>query len=142
MILQDKVAVITGAAGGIGLAIAQRYAAEGARVVLTDMLAEAGETEALALKEQGFDARFIPLDASHEGQVEALIETVERDVGPVDIAVCSAGITRATGVFYKTETADFEAVLKVNLIGPYLMGKAVARRMVEAGRKGAIINIS
>ena len=81
MSLKDKVAVITGAAGGIGLAIAQRYAAEGARVVLTDMLAEAGETEAQALKDQGLDARFMPLDAGDEAQVEALVEAVERDDG-------------------------------------------------------------
>jgi NAD(P)-dependent dehydrogenase (short-subunit alcohol dehydrogenase family) len=142
MILKGKVAVITGAAGGIGLAIGQRYAAEGARVILTDMLVDAGEAEAKALADQGHDVRFMPLDASDEAEVEALVAKVEAEVGPVDIAVCSAGITRATGVFYKTETADFEAVLKVNLIGPYLMGKAVARRMVEAGRKGSIINIS
>jgi len=140
--LAGKVAVITGAAGGIGLAIAQRYAEEGVRVVLTDLQAELGEAEAAAIRAHGFDARFEPLDASDEAAVEALVEKVELEVAPVDIAVCSAGITRATGVFYEAATADFEAVLKVNLVGPLLMGKAVARRMVAAGRKGVILHIS
>jgi len=142
MSLQGKVAVITGAAGGIGLAIAQRYAADGARVVLTDVQADKGEAEAKALADQGLDACFRSLDAGDETQIEALIEDVEATLGPVEIAVCSAGMARATGVFYEAETADFEAVLKLNLIGPFLMGKAVARRMVAAGRRGSIIHIS
>jgi NAD(P)-dependent dehydrogenase (short-subunit alcohol dehydrogenase family) len=142
MTLKGKLAVITGAAGGIGLAIAQRYAADGARVVLTDVQTEKGEAEAKALVDQGLDAHFRPLDASDEGQIEALVENIEATLGPVDIAVCSAGMARATGVFYEAETADFEAVLKLNLVGPFLMGKAVARRMVAAGRKGSIIHIS
>lgn len=142
MSLSGKVAVITGAAGGIGLAIAQRYAADGARVVLTDVQADKGEAEAKALADQGLDARFMRLDAGDETEIEALIEQVEAEIGPVDIAICSAGVARGGAVFYESETADFEAVLKLNLVGPYLMGKAVARRMVEAGRKGSIIHIS
>jgi NAD(P)-dependent dehydrogenase (short-subunit alcohol dehydrogenase family) len=90
----------------------------------------------------GFDARFERLDASDEAEIEALVAQIEATVGPIDIAVCSAGIARATGVFFESDTTDFEAVLKLNLVGPYLMGKAVARRMVAAGRRGAIIHIS
>lgn len=142
MSLSGKVAVITGAAGGIGLAIAQRYARDGAKVVLTDLLQEQGEAEAKALRDQGLHARFAPLDAADETAIEALIGEIEAREGPVDIAVCSAGITKAGKVFYESDTADFEQVLKVNLIGPYLMGKAVARRMVEAQRPGVIIHIS
>jgi NAD(P)-dependent dehydrogenase (short-subunit alcohol dehydrogenase family) len=140
--LAGKVAVITGAAGGIGLAIAQRYAKDGARVVLTDVQQDKGEAEARALANQGLDARFRQLDASNEAEIEALVEAIEVTLGPIDVAVCSAGIARATGVFYESDTAEFEAVLKLNLIGPYLMGKAVGRRMVAAGRKGSIINVS
>ena len=140
--LNGKVAVITGAAGGIGLAIGQRYAEEGVKVVLSDLQADKGQAAARALRDRGLEARFEPLDASDEAAIEALVEEIETTLGPVDIAVCSAGITRATGVFYQTPTSDFEAVLKVNLIGPYLMGKAVARRMVDAGRKGSIIHVS
>ena len=142
MSLQGKIAVITGAAGGIGLAIAQRYAADGARVVLTDVQVEKGEAEARALADQGLDAAFLALDAGDEAQVEGLVAHVEATLGPIDIAVCSAGMARATGVFYEAQTADFEAVLRLNLVGPFLMGKAVARRMVAAGRKGSIIHIS
>jgi NAD(P)-dependent dehydrogenase (short-subunit alcohol dehydrogenase family) len=142
MNLSGKVAVITGAAGGIGLAIAQRYARDGAKVILTDLLEAQGEAEAKALRDQGRHARFAPLDAADETAIEALIGEIEAREGPVDIAVCSAGITKAGKVFYESDTADFEQVLKVNLIGPYLMGKAVARRMVEAQRRGVIIHIS
>jgi NAD(P)-dependent dehydrogenase (short-subunit alcohol dehydrogenase family) len=142
MSLKGKVCVITGAAGGIGLAIAQRYAADGARVVLTDLQVDKGEAEAKALRDQGLDAQFRRLDAADEAGIEALVEAVEAEVGPVDVAVCSAGMSRATGVFYESRTEDFEAVLKLNLVGPYLMGKAVAKRMVDGGRKGSIIHIS
>lgn len=142
MSLKDKVAVITGAAGGIGLAIAQRYARDGAKVVLADLLVEQGEAEAKALRDQGGQARFARLDAADEGAVETLISDIEAREGPVSIAVCSAGITKAGKLFYESDTADFEQVLKVNLVGPYLMGKAAARRMVEAQRPGVIIHIS
>lgn len=142
MSLTGKVAVITGAAGGIGLAIAQRYARDGAKVVLTDLLQAQGEAEAKALRDQGRHARFVQLDAADETAIEALVSEIEAREGPVDIAVCSAGITKAGKVFYESDTADFEQVLKVNLVGPYLMGKAVARRMVEAQRPGVIIHIS
>ncbi len=110
--------------------------------MLTDVQADKGEAEAKALADQGLDARFMRLDAGDETEIEALIEQVEAEIGPVDIAICSAGVARGGAVFYESETADFEAVLKLNLVGPYLMGKAVARRMVEAGRKGSIIHIS
>lgn len=142
MNLSGKIAVITGAAGGIGLAIAQRYARDGAKVILTDLLEAQGEAEAKALRDQGLHARFAPLDAADETAIEALIGEIEAREGPVDIAVCSAGITKAGKVFYESDTADFEQVLRINLVGPYLMGKAVARRMVEAQRRGVIIHIS
>lgn len=142
MSLANKVAVITGAAGGIGLAIAQRYARDGAKVVLTDLLEAQGEAEAKTLRDQGLYARFAKLDAADEAAIEALIDAIEAQEGPVDIAVCSAGVTRAGKVFYESDTADFEQVLRINLVGPYLMGKAVARRMVAAQRPGVIIHIS
>jgi NAD(P)-dependent dehydrogenase (short-subunit alcohol dehydrogenase family) len=139
MRLKDKVAVITGAAGGIGLAIAQRFAAEGAVVVLTDIQAEKGEAEAAAI---GIRARFMQLDAANEAEVEALVARIEAEVGPVDIAVCSAGFAGPQNHFHESRIEDFEAVMRLNLYGPYLMGRAVCRRMVETGRTGSVINIS
>jgi NAD(P)-dependent dehydrogenase (short-subunit alcohol dehydrogenase family) len=142
MRLSGKVAAITGGAGGIGLAIAQRFAREGAHVVLLDLLEEAGEREAAAICDAGGHAAFFRLDAADEDAVNGVVETIETAVGPIDILVCSAGISGAPGPFYKTDTEVFERTLRVNLIGPFLIGKAVGARMVQAKRKGSIINIS
>jgi NADPH:quinone reductase-like Zn-dependent oxidoreductase len=80
-----KVAVITGAAGGIGLAISQRYARDGMVVVLTDLPGVRGEREAAALRESGHDARFEPLDTTDEAAVEALFDKIVADLGGIDV---------------------------------------------------------
>lgn len=142
MKLNGKIAAITGGAGGIGLAIAQRYAAEGARVVILDLLAELGEAEAAAIRKTGGDALFMKLDAADEAAVNAAVADIESSVGPIDLLVCSAGVAGAPGPFYKTDLAEFERTLRINLIGPFLIAKAVAARMVAAMRTGAIIHVS
>jgi NAD(P)-dependent dehydrogenase (short-subunit alcohol dehydrogenase family) len=142
MSLDGKVAIITGAAGGIGLAIARRYARDGVRVVMTDLQAALGEQEAEAIRATGGWARFIACDTSDEAAVVALVETVETEVGPIDLAVCSAGISKGGQSFYDTSLEDFTKVLMVNLIGPFIVGKAVARRMIANGVRGSIIHIS
>lgn len=142
MSLEGKVAIITGAAGGIGLAIARRYARDGVRVVMTDLQAELGEGEAEAIRAAGGRARFIACDTTDEKAVEALVETVEAEVGPIALAVCSAGISKGGQPFYDTSLEDFTKVLSVNLVGPFVVGKAVARRMIASGVKGSIILIS
>jgi NAD(P)-dependent dehydrogenase (short-subunit alcohol dehydrogenase family) len=142
MRLKGKIAAITGGAGGIGLAIAQRYAQEGAHVVILDLLEESGSQEAAAISDKGGQATFLRLDTGDEAAVNETISRIEREVGGIDILVCSAGIAGAPGPFYKTDTSIFERTLRVNLIGPFLIGKAVAARMVEAKRAGSIINVS
>lgn len=142
MRLAGKVTAITGAAGGIGLAIAQRFAAEGAKVVLLDVLAEKGQAEAEAVKAHGGAARFLHLDTTDENAIEATVGDIEANDGPIDILVCSAGIASAPGPFFQTSAAEFERTLRINLVGPFLIGKAVAARMVETKRRGAIINVS
>lgn len=142
MRLAGKIAAITGGGGGIGLAIAQRFAAEGAHVVILDLLEENGMREARALCDSGRKATFMRLDASDESCVNAAVSSVEDSIGAIDILVCSAGVAGAPGPFYTTDTAVFEHTLRVNLIGPFLIGKAVAARMVEAKRTGSIIHIS
>ncbi len=142
MRLSGKVAAITGGAGGIGLAIAQRFAAEGAHVVILDLLDENGVREARALCDAGGKASFIRLDVGDEAAVNVTVVDIESSIGAIDILVCSAGIADAPGPFYATETAVFERTLRVNLIGPFLIGKAVAARMVDAKRAGSIINVS
>ncbi|HEX6980153.1 MAG TPA: SDR family oxidoreductase [Alphaproteobacteria bacterium] len=143
MRLKDKVAIVTGAAGGIGLACAQAFVREGAKVVLSDIDAARGEAEA---KRLGDNARFIRCDVGEAPQVNALVAgTVDR-FGRVDICVSNAGIIH-TADFLDITEQDFDRVLRVNLKGVFLVGQAVARQMVKQGpptsRGGyAIINMS
>jgi NAD(P)-dependent dehydrogenase (short-subunit alcohol dehydrogenase family) len=111
-------------------------------VVILDLLQENGEREAQALRDAGAKARFIRLDAGDEKSVDTVVAEVEDEIGAIDVLVCSAGVSGAPGPFYTTDTEVFERTLRVNLIGPFLIGKAVAGRMIEGKRAGSIINIS
>ena len=119
MRLADKVAIVTGGAHGIGLAIARRYVAEGARVVIADVDAAAGATEAQAL---GAHCRFVATDVGDARAVEHLVEQTVAAFGHLDILVNNAGIIHAADFLDLTE-ADFDRVLRVNLKGAFLMGK-------------------
>jgi NAD(P)-dependent dehydrogenase (short-subunit alcohol dehydrogenase family) len=141
--LDDKVAIVTGAARGIGLAIAKRFAAEGAKVVLADVLEDEGSREA---KHLGSAAQFVKCDVGDPGNVRALVEAAcKAFTGDIDILVNNAGIIHGAD-FLELKEADFDRVLRVNLKGSFLAGQAVARRMVSqvgAGKKaGAIVNMS
>jgi NAD(P)-dependent dehydrogenase (short-subunit alcohol dehydrogenase family) len=142
MRLQDRVAIVTGAARGIGLAVAKRYITEGAKVVIADINVTAGEAAAGAL---GHACRFVATDVGDLRSVERLIAETCSAFGNVDILVNNAGIVHAAD-FLEIPEADFDRVLRVNLKGAFLAGQAAARRMVEqvkAGRPpGAIINMS
>ncbi len=141
MRLKDKVAIVTGAAGGIGLACAQRLAAEGAKVVLSDLSVEKGEQAAEAIQESGADALFIACDVGEKAQVDALIAGTVAAFGRVDCVVANAGIVHACE-FLDLEEEDFDRVLRVNLKGVFLTGQAAARQMVAQGGGGTIINMS
>jgi glucose 1-dehydrogenase len=141
MKLKDKVAIVTGGAHGIGRAIAARYVAEGARVVIADVDTEAGQAAARALG----NARFVAADVGDAPQVENLIAETCRAFGDLDILVNNAGIIHGAD-FLELAEADFDRVLRVNLKGAFLVGQAAARRMVaqiNAGRPpGSIVNMS
>jgi glucose 1-dehydrogenase len=141
MRLENKVVVITGAAAGIGLACAQRFAAEGAKVVLADVQETRGEEAAEAIQESGGEALFVGCDVGDKAQVEALFERCRAAFGPVDCAIANAGILHVAD-FLDFEEEDFDRVLRVNLKGVFLTGQAAARQMVAEGRSGTIINMS
>ena len=141
MRLKDKVAVITGGAKGIGLACGQCMAAEGAKVVLSDVDVEAGEAAAEALQAEGHDALFVECDAGDKAQIDALIDRAVAAFGSVDIVVANAGIVIAND-FLDFSEEDFDKVIRVNLKGVFLTGQAAARQMVKQGTGGAIINMS
>ena len=143
MKLANRIAIVTGGANGIGLAIARRYVAEGARVTIADVDRQAGEAAAEALGHA--QCRFIVTDVGDAGDAENVVAATCRAFGDLDILVNNAGIIHGADFLDLTE-ADFERVLRVNLKGAFLVGQAAARRMVAqviAGKSaGAIINMS
>jgi glucose 1-dehydrogenase len=145
MPLSEKVAIITGAAQGIGLACASRFANDGAKVVLADVDEDGGEASAAALRDDGHDAVFVGCDVSERLDVRNLVTEAVSQYGAIDILVNNAGIIIG-GDFLDIKEEDFDKVLRVNLKGVFLTGQAVARQMVkqlEEGRDpGVIINMS
>jgi glucose 1-dehydrogenase len=136
MKLADKVAIVTGATQGIGLACAQRFVQEGARVMLVDIKHD-GTQAAAAL---GANARFFAADVSQKADVDAMMAATLHAFGRVDILVNNAGVTHAAD-FLELAEDDFDRVLRINLKSMFLCGQAAAREMVKQ-RKGAIINMS
>ena len=141
MRLSGQVAVITGAAAGIGLACARRFAAEGAKVVLADVDVARGEEAAEEIQATGADALFVACDVGDKAQVDGLIEAAVAAFGRLDCALANAGIVHA-GDFLDLAEEDFDRVIRVNLKGVFLTGQAAARRMVADGHGGTIINMS
>ena len=141
MRLKDKVAVVTGAAGGIGFACAERFAQEGAKVVLSDIDPTKGEEAAERIQGAGGEAIFVACDVGDKAQVQALIESAVAAYGRLDCVVANAGIVHACD-FLELEEDDFDRVLRVNLKGVFLTGQAAARQMAAQGDGGAIINMS
>jgi glucose 1-dehydrogenase len=140
MRLKDRIAIVTGGHRGIGFAIAQRFAQEGAKVVISDIEDAGGEAAAKSI-----GATYRHCDVSKSAEVNPLVDGVVRDFGAVDILVNNAGIAIG-GDFLDVTEADYDRVLGINLKGSFLMLQACARHMVkqaQAGRKpGNIVNMS
>ena len=141
MLLKDKTALITGAARGIGRAIALQFAAEGADIAFTDLKVDENmeslekEIEALGRKGKGYAS-----DASDFQGAEAVVDQIVHDFGKVDILVNNAGITRDNLLMRMTE-ADWDLVIKVNLKSVFSMTRAIQKQMLKQ-RFGSIINMS
>jgi NAD(P)-dependent dehydrogenase (short-subunit alcohol dehydrogenase family) len=142
--LDNKVAIVTGGAKGIGRAIVRRFLEEGARVVLADIDDEAGPLAETELAPLG-DVRFVECDVAERLDIRNLVAATLDAFGDIDILVNNAGIV-VGAEFLDLDPADFERALKVNLTGYFLAGQAVARHMVDrieaGGAAGTIINIS
>lgn len=135
MRLQGKRAIVTGAAQGLGHAIAARFAAEGAKVLMADI---DGDGVAAAAKAIGAEA--MKADVAVKAEVDALAAHAIRVFGGIDIVVNNAGITHAADFFDLTE-ADFDRVMSVNLKAAFLLSQAAARDM-KTRKSGVIINMS
>jgi len=136
--LKNKVAVVTGAKSGIGLATAGRFVVEGARAVLVD-IREAHE-EAAGVRRNGGEALFLQADVSEEMQVTTLIRQVVAAYSRIDILVNNAGVELAKKVT-ETSVPDWDRVMNVNLKGVYLCSKAVIPIMRHQ-KGGVIINVA
>jgi 3-oxoacyl-[acyl-carrier protein] reductase len=140
MRLKDKVCVVTGAAQGIGLATAQKFAREGAIVVCCDRR-QAGVDEAVAAcRAEGARAEGFVVDVTRREQVEAMAAGVKAQFGRIDVLVNNAGITQDARL-QKMTLAQFDAVIDVNLRGVFHCAQAVVDTMVEQG-SGVILNAS
>ncbi len=150
MELQGKTIVITGAARGLGAAMAKRLAAHRPQLALVDLAEDSLAETAGACRKLGAEAKTYGANVAKEADVVALFERIARDCGGIDALVNNAGITRDAllvkfkdGQFAgKMSVADWQAVIDVNLTGVFLCGREAAQRMIEGARKGCIVNIS
>jgi glucose 1-dehydrogenase len=141
MSLNTKSTIITGAAGGIGLACAERFVQEGARVMIADVDVENGEAAAKRLRDAGGDVQFLKTNTGDKTEVDALVAHTVDTFGRVDVLINNAAILRMAPFLDLTEE-DFDDSVRINLKGYFLCAQAVARQMVAQGEGGAIINMS
>lgn len=137
---EGEVAIVTGAASGIGLGIAERFAAEGATVVIADINEKAGRASADAIVGTGGKAVFQLLDVTDKAAANAAVEATLQRFGRLDIHVNNAGVTNRAP-FLEFGLEAWQTVLNINLTGAFICGQASARAMAKAGR-GRIVNIS
>jgi len=136
-----KVALVTGAARGIGYAAAELFAQEGASVAVCDISPEAAESAAQALQSAcGIRAIGVGCDVTDEAQVDAMVARVISELGGLDILVNNAGVTR-DNLLFKMSVSDWDTVMNVHLRGTFLCTRAAQRHMVEK-RQGKIVNLS
>ncbi len=139
--LMGKVGLVTGAGGGIGRAIAEAFAREGARVVVADFNAESGQETVSRIQEEGGDAVLAVADVSNEDAVKEMIATAVSQYGALDIACNSAAVSRGSGLIHEFERSVFDDTLTYCLTNTWLCMKHELEVMLAAG-KGSIVNIS
>src|SRR6202167_2201514 len=139
MRLKDKVAVVTGAASGIGKEIAATYMREGAKVVIADLNAPAADAAAAELsKSCGSEAIGVAMDVTNEDQVDAGMAKVTSAFGGIDILVSNAGI-QIVAPLDQFKFADWKLLLAIHLDGAFLTTRAALQQMYKQGRGGSII---
>ena len=141
MELDGAVAVVTGAARGIGKAIAQAFAAKGARVALVDILANELDKTAAELGASGATILPVVADITDPAQVEAMAARVEDTLGPIDVQVNNAGTFSWIGPVWEADPERWFRDIRVNLYGSFLCCRAAVKRMVER-KRGYVINMA
>ena len=138
--LDDRVALITGAAMGIGRACAERLASEGAKVVITDIEDHTGQETAVAFRAKGYTANFIQQDVTSEGQWQSVLADIDRLHGRLDILVNNAGIAIRKSIFEMTMD-EYQLQNSINLDGVF-MGLKYGIPMIAKTEGGSVINLS
>jgi len=138
--LKDQVAIITGGARGIGKSIADKFAENGATLVIVDVNEEIAQQAADEYTARGLKAIALKVDVSSQEEVDNMVKNVVEELGKIDILVNNAGVTR-DNLMLKMSESDWDLVLNINLKGVFLCTRAVIRPMSRA-RTGKIINIA
>ncbi len=138
--LEDKVAIITGAARGIGFSIAERISEQGAISVIIDLDQEAIDTAVQQIDDSGNRAVGFAADVTNSDQIAATIKEIHSKFGKIDILINNAGITK-DGLLMKMKESDWDAVINVNLKGTFICTQKVSRYMLK-NRFGVILNIA
>ncbi len=141
MRLENKVAIVTGGASGIGRAIVERFVREGAKVVVADMNLEGATAFAGEITANGGDALAVQVDVRNQQQVQAMVDAAVARFGRLDILVNNAGVFRMKP-FLDITNADWDFNFDVNCKGTLWCAQAAARQMIAQGQGGKIINLS
>jgi NAD(P)-dependent dehydrogenase (short-subunit alcohol dehydrogenase family) len=143
MRLPGKVAIITGAGSGIGRSAALRFAAEGARVLIAELVPELGKQTEQSVRDAGGEGRFVECDVTDEASVAAMVEVASEAFGGVDVVYNNAGGSReADGAAHEVDVAEFWRTIQVELFGTFLVSRHGIRAMLARGGGGSIINTS
>jgi gluconate 5-dehydrogenase len=137
--LSGKTALVTGGTHGLGMAIATGLAEAGANIIINDVFADKLELAKQEYAKKGIQIHTYVLDVTNEKEVDRTIPQIEKEVGPIDILVNNAGIIKRIPIL-EMKADEFRQVLDVDLTGPFIMSKAVAKGMIERGG-GKIINM-
>jgi NAD(P)-dependent dehydrogenase (short-subunit alcohol dehydrogenase family) len=138
--LQDKVAIITGVASGIGKAAASVFAREGATIVAVDVTADEGEAVVKSIRDGGGKASFVRCDISKAGDVESMVAAAVKTYGKIDCAFNNAGIIGKIARTAEETEENFDRVVLIDLKGPWLCMKYEILQMLRQGKGGAIVN--
>jgi NAD(P)-dependent dehydrogenase (short-subunit alcohol dehydrogenase family) len=141
--LSGKVAIITGAGSGIGRSAALRFAAEGARVVVAELVPDLGKETEQLVRDAGGECRFVDCDVTDEGSVEAMVAASRQVYGRIDVAYNNAGGSRdADGAVHDVDVDEWWRTVNVDLFGTFLVCRHAVRAMLDGGAGGSIVNTS